>query len=76
MDVMDTAAPHDYAERVTGPLTTGEGKARVYLPTASPQGLVGGWWVGRGVDRGGMRRKRRQTRSKIINRLSAEHQVK
>ena len=28
------------------------------------------------VERGGMRRKRHQTRSKIINRLSAEHQVK
>ena len=72
---MDTAAPHDHPERVMGPLTTGKGKARVYLPTASQQGLVGGW-VGGGVDRGGMRRKRHQTRSKIINRLSAEHQVK
>jgi len=28
---------------------------------------------GEGVKRGGMRRKRHQTRSKIINRLSAEH---
>ena len=28
--------------------------------------------VGRG-ERGGMRRKRHQTRSKIINRLNAEH---
>ena len=73
---MDTAAPHDHPERVTGPLTTGKGKARVYLPTASQQGLVGGWGKVGGVDRGGMRRKRRQTRSKIINRLSAEHQVK
>ena len=34
----------------------------------------GGWVVV--VERGGMRRKRHQTRSKIINRLSAEHQVK
>ena len=33
-------------------------------------------WVVGGVERGGMRRKRHQTRSKIINRLSAEHQVK
>ena len=31
-------------------------------------GLLCGWGVG-----GGMRRKRHQTRSKIINRLSAEH---
>ena len=28
---------------------------------------------GMGGERGGMRRKRHQTRSKIINRLSAEH---
>jgi len=37
-------------------------------------GIVWGWGSG-GVERGGMRRKRHQTRSKIINRLSAEHQV-
>jgi hypothetical protein len=34
----------------------------------------GRWgWGGGGVKRGGMRRKRHHTRSKIINRLSAEH---
>ena len=35
-------------------------------------GVVGGGGV-KGLGGGGMRRKRHQTRSKIINRLSAEH---
>jgi hypothetical protein len=45
-------------------------------------GKEGGWvvecmcWVGVGWKRGGMRRKRHQTRSKIINRLGSENQVK
>ena len=45
-------------------------------------GKEGGWvvecmcWVGVGWKRGGMRRKRHQARSKIINRLGSENQVK
>ena len=48
--------------------------AMISLHKAAKKG--GSGWVGGGGERGGMRRKRHQTRSKIINRLSAEHQVK
>ena len=48
--------------------------SRGYLGAVGVGVRAGGRVVG--VERGGMRRKRHQTRSKIINRLSAEHQVK